>query len=287
MTLKALIRFNMTPFAEGEKFTERFEMWEILNVIPDLRCPLRFPDTPTPHRLNKLNSFHAAGCGNVEFSPSPSFSDLICCSETGNWARLQARVPFMLILLSGVFDSCAWMIVQAGGTRWRGEDPLRYRGSGKRSVSHKSSQCKSTVIAPTRLTMRWSCTAVNRHDFTFCWVIAPPPAPPPDVSVLVCRENPLIVPSMATLYPAPISSPPESMIQFQNTSILRCLQRLVPVWLSFVSTFSCSENTWIFQNTPLFCPRLLSVRIDSSCRSCTNVLGSVPVMFVIPTVLFF
>lgn len=26
MTLKAIIRFNVRPFAEGEKFTEHFEM---------------------------------------------------------------------------------------------------------------------------------------------------------------------------------------------------------------------------------------------------------------------
>lgn len=82
--------------------------------------------------------------------------------------------------------------------------------------------------------------ALNKHDFTFCWVI--PPAPPPDVSVLQSAWITLTALSMAVLYPEPSSSPPESTIQVQNKLILWCLQRLVLVWLSFVSTFSCRKH---------------------------------------------
>lgn len=132
------------------------------------------------------------------------------------------------------------------------------------------SQCKWTVVVSTHEVV------VHCGEQTGLHVLLSHHHPPPPAPPLMCQcwsagRTPLIALSMATLYPAPISSPPESVIQFQNTSILRCLQRLVLVWPSFVS----------------FCPRLRSLRRDSSCRSCTNVLGSVPLMFVIPTAFLF
>lgn len=148
-----------------------------------------------------------------------TYSDVIGHSVNASWCRLLTKTS-----VSSSWFCCSINLTVQGNCKQGVFNERTHKqrvypratgvlGNNSESLTHP---VKSAVIASTRPTVRWSCIMQSSRDVTFCWVIIPPPIPPPPcVTVL---QSPRVIhwslSQQLSLCVAPHSWPPEGIIRF-------------------------------------------------------------------------